>query len=70
MFIIAEVKELSIWLTETPFQKKSGVWYTYDTREEYEDDLAHFKDKYGTMFLMTLKRVKELYKQRGGNEDE
>lgn len=65
MFIITHKKELSIWTTETPFQKKSGIWHFYDSIEEYEDDLAYFIDKYSNKFMFTLDKIMKLYKDRG-----
>lgn len=70
MFIITHKPELSIWLTETPFKKTSGTWCFYDTPEEYDEDLYHFKKKYGSKFIMTLKRVQQLYKERGMSDTE
>lgn len=69
MFIVTHKPELSIWVTETPFNKKSGTWYFYDSIDEYEDDLALFKEKYSSKFLFTLKRIEQLYKQRGGSDE-
>ena len=41
MFIITNKKELSIWTTETPFNKKSGIWHFYDNEDDYNfDDLS------------------------------
>lgn len=71
MFIITHKKELSIWLTETPFNKKSGIWHFYNSLEEYEDDLAYFIDKYSKKFLFTLDKIQKMYKDRGEtNTDE
>ena len=70
MFIITSVKDLAIWLTEKPFDKHSGVWHMYDTREEYEDDLYTFQKNYGTKLQLTLKRVQEMYKHRGESQEE
>lgn len=64
MFIITHVKELSIWTTETPFDKRSGIWSFYDTREEYDFALEDFKKTYGTKFMMPLSRVMKLFGSR------
>lgn len=70
MFIITHKPELSIWITETPFQKKSGTWHFYDNEEEYFIDLNNFKAKYGSKFLFTLKKIKEMYKDRDRNDND
>lgn len=64
MFIITNVKELAIWLTETPFDKRSGVWNFYNTREDYDFDLKNFTNKYSSKFQFTLKRITDLYQKR------
>lgn len=68
MFIITHVKELAIWITDKPFDKHSGYWHFYDNKEEYEFDLEHFKDRYGSKFLLTLSKVEKMYK-RGADEE-
>lgn len=68
MFIITHKPELSIWITETPFKKTSGVWHFYDDEISYQEDLEHFKSKYTSKFLMTLKKLEQLYKQRGEDD--
>lgn len=71
MFIITHKKELSIWITETPFNKKSGIWHFYNSLEGYEDDLAYFIDKYSKKFLFTLDKIMKMHKDRGEtNTDE
>ena len=70
MFIITHVKELSIWTTEKPFDKKSGYWHFYNNKEDYEDDLNYFKDKYGSKFLFTLSKIEKMYKSRGETHEE
>lgn len=69
MFIITDKKEKAIWITDTPFNKKSGVWHFYDEDWEYEFDLENFKDKYGSKFMMTIKKVQKMYKERGMAND-
>ena len=70
MFIITNKKELAIWTTETPFNKKSGIWHFYDNEDDYNFDLEYFTDKYGKKFLLTLSKVMNLYKKRGGDDQD
>lgn len=65
MFIITNKKELAIWLTEKPFDKKSGVWHFYQDEFEYNYDLELFIEKYSKHFMFTLSKIKKLYKDRG-----
>lgn len=70
MFIITHAKENSIWTTETPFQKSSGIWHFYDSKEEYEIALEQFKDKYSSKFLMTLNKIQQLKRDIKRTEDD
>lgn len=70
MFIITDVKELALWITDSPFNKRSGIWHFYNSREDYDWDLSYYKDMYGSKFMFTLKRIQELYKQRGYRDEE
>ena len=68
--IVTDKRNLAIWITDTPFKKKSGVWSFYDTKEEYEWDLDAFKQKYGSKLVVSLEKIKKLYKEKGEPEDD
>lgn len=68
--VITDKKELAIWLTDTPFNKKSGVWTFYDSLEDYEFDLGELIHKYRKKNVLTLSKVQKLYKDRGFQEDD
>lgn len=42
----------------------------YDTKEEYEWDLEEFKKKYGSKLVVSLDKIKKLYKEHGEQEDD
>lgn len=65
MFIIEDKKNKAIWITDSPMNKKSGIWHFYDNDSDYISDLSHFKEKYGTTFLSNIDRIKRIYKERG-----
>lgn len=68
MFIVTHKPEYSIWITETPFNRKSGVWHFYDNEEDYLSDLSIYKLLYGSKFLIPLKRIEKMYKERGESD--
>lgn len=70
MYIVTHLPELSIWVTDNPFDKRSGTWMFYDEREYYEDELFSLKKKYGTKRLYTLKKIEQLYKNRNVDKEE
>lgn len=68
MFIVTNKKEKAIWLTEDPFDKRSGVWHFYDNDEDYQYDLDLFKSKYSSKFLMTLAKLTKIVKGENPND--
>lgn len=69
MYIITNKPEFSIWVTTTPFNKKSGVWYFMNDEFEYNDTLQELIEQYGSKFMWTLKKVEKMYKERGLSDE-
>lgn len=69
MYIIYSKLEQAIWVTETPLDKKSGVWHFYDSDEEFEDEFNRLVDKYKGCKVYTLRYWERTHKARSVEDD-
>jgi hypothetical protein len=69
--VVLDKKNLAIWITDKPFTKTSGVWSFFDTREDFDWGLSNLKFKYKNKEIVSIEKVKKLYKEYRdvGDED-
>lgn len=70
MYIIHSRLEYSIWVTDDPYNPKSGLWYFCDDEDGYEYEFDRLTKKYKGAQIYTLRYWERTAKARRGDKDE